>query len=41
MNEDGVVWIGGFPSRATAIVFSRIGGEDRDDHGRDGDDERR
>jgi hypothetical protein len=25
MNEDGVVWIGSFPSRATAVVFSRYG----------------
>jgi len=26
MNEDGIVWIGTFPSRATSVVFSRIGG---------------
>jgi hypothetical protein len=35
MNENGVVWIGGFPSGATAVVFSRIHGEDEDDHDRD------
>jgi hypothetical protein len=27
MNDEGVVWIGTFPSRATAVVFSRVRGE--------------
>jgi hypothetical protein len=30
MNEDGVAWIGTFPSHATSVVFSRVRGEDRD-----------
>jgi len=38
MNEHGVVWIGGFPSGAAAVVFSRTCGEDEDLHDRDGND---
>ena len=30
MNEDGVAWIGTFPSHATSVVFSRVRGEDHD-----------
>jgi hypothetical protein len=28
MNDDGIVWIGTFQSRATSVVFSRT----RDEH---------
>ena len=35
MNEDGFVWIGGFPSRATAVVFSRTRDENEDLQERD------
>ena len=35
MNDHGIVWIGTFPSRATAVVFSRTCGENDDIHDRD------
>ena len=30
VNENGVLWIGGFPSGAKAVVFSRIVGRNDD-----------
>ena len=35
MNEHGIVWIGSFGPRATAVVFSRIGDLNEDVDGRD------
>ena len=40
MNDDGVLWIGTFPSRATAVIFSSIRHENKDTHDRDLDDRR-
>jgi hypothetical protein len=40
MNEDGVLWIGSFPSRATAVIFSSIRQDNNDTHDRDLDDRR-
>ena len=39
MNEDGVLWIGSFPSRAAAVIFSSIRHENQDTHDRDLDDQ--
>jgi hypothetical protein len=35
MNDDAIVWIGTFPSRSTAVVFSRTRGESEDAQDRD------
>ena len=37
MNEDGILWIGTFPSRATAVIFSSMPCENRHLHDRDED----
>ena len=35
MNEHGIVWVGTFAPRATAVVFSRIGDPNEDVDGRE------
>lgn len=40
MNDDAIVWIGTFPSRSTAVVFSRTRGESEDSQDRDSNDRR-
>ena len=40
MNEDGVLWIGSFPSKATAVIFSSTRHENEDTHDWDRDERR-
>ena len=35
MNDEGIVWIGRFAARATAVVFSRLGSQNEDVDGQD------